>query len=99
MSMFNWRTYLNRIARRCRRLVKSGAKTPRQTARLRLEPLEERCTPSATQFVTQVYTDLLGRPVDAGGLSFFTGQLNQGVSPTEVVLEIESSSEYQSDVV
>jgi uncharacterized delta-60 repeat protein len=50
-------------------------------------------------FVAQVYEDLLGRPVDAGGLTNWTGALAQGNSRTWVVQAIAGSLEYQTKVV
>jgi hypothetical protein len=51
------------------------------------------------QFVAQVFLDLLGRGVDDGGQSAFSGMLDQGVARGTVVLIIEASNEYTSDVV
>jgi MBG domain (YGX type)/Bacterial Ig-like domain (group 3)/Domain of unknown function (DUF4214) len=51
------------------------------------------------QFVAQVYLDLLKRPVDAGGLATWTGALASGVSRTQVVLAIEASKEYDTNLV
>lgn len=56
--------------------------------------------PSANQnFVTQVYSDVLQRPVDAGGLATWTNRLNQGMSRPDVVKAIESSTEYHTSLV
>jgi uncharacterized delta-60 repeat protein len=48
------------------------------------------------RFVAQVYLDLLQRPADPGGLTFWTGMLNQGSSRTQVALGIENSQEYHA---
>jgi uncharacterized protein (TIGR03118 family) len=45
------------------------------------------------RFVAQLYLDLLNRPVDSFGLSFWTGLLNAGGSQSQVVQGIESSME------
>jgi hypothetical protein len=47
----------------------------------------------------QVYTDFFNRPVDPSGLTTWSALLNQGVSRTQVVLYIESGTEYRTDVV
>ena len=47
-------------------------------------------------FVTQVYTDVLQRPVDAAGLAFWDNQLAQGASRQQVVAAIENTPEYQA---
>jgi hypothetical protein len=49
-------------------------------------------------FVENLYEVLLNRPTDPGSV-FFTRELDGGVSPTTVVLQIESSQEYRSDQV
>jgi hypothetical protein len=57
-------------------------------------------SPPANQlFVSQVYQDLLQRPVDASGLATWTGLLNQGMSRPALVGAIESSLEYRTDLV
>jgi hypothetical protein len=46
-------------------------------------------------FVAQVYRDLLGREVDAGGLTFWSGNLDQSTrTRAQVVQGIENSQEY-----
>jgi uncharacterized delta-60 repeat protein len=47
-------------------------------------------------FIAQVYPDLLQRPVDPGGLAFWSGLLDRGSSPSQVVQEMQSSQEYHS---
>jgi uncharacterized delta-60 repeat protein len=52
------------------------------------------------RFVTQLYLDLLVRPVDPSGLTFWSGLLDQGATTrTEVVQAIENSPEYRTDIV
>jgi hypothetical protein len=55
-------------------------------------------TPSE-RFVAQVYLDLLNRPVDAGGLASWTTALANGFARTQVVMAIEGSVEYDTDLV
>jgi hypothetical protein len=61
--------------------------------------LLNRPVPEATDVLTQFYRDLLGRPVDASGLVFWTGLLRQGVSRRQVALGIETSLEYRTNQV
>jgi uncharacterized protein (TIGR03118 family) len=51
------------------------------------------------RFVDQVFQDLLNRQADDAGLTFWTGQLDQGVTRSQVVAGIEKSTEYLTDVV
>lgn len=52
------------------------------------------------QFVTRLYPDLLGRAVDANGLAYWSGQLDQGkISQQGVVAALEQTTEYQQHVV
>lgn len=46
------------------------------------------------RFLNQLYLDLLRRPADGGGLAFWEGRLNAGVSRGAVALGIESSREF-----
>ena len=46
--------------------------------------------------MSQVYNDLLQRPVDTSGLSFWTGQLSQGASRQQVATSIENSGEFRA---
>jgi hypothetical protein len=50
-------------------------------------------------FVAQVYRDLLNRAVDPSGFATFTNALNQGMTPNQVVLAIEGSTEYRTNLV
>jgi hypothetical protein len=64
--------------------------------------LEDRIVPQAAavnDFVTQVYTDLLHRTVDSGGLSFWSDAITNGSTYGQVVLDIESSPEFRYDQV
>jgi hypothetical protein len=47
-------------------------------------------------YIAQVYVDLLGRPVDLGGLQSWTGHLQAGDSRDQVVLWITQSLEYRT---
>jgi Domain of unknown function (DUF4214)/Putative Ig domain/Ig-like domain from next to BRCA1 gene/Matrixin len=48
-----------------------------------------------TQFVTLLYQNVLGRAPDAGGLAFWVGQLNSGVTRGSVMLGFSESPEYK----
>ena len=52
-----------------------------------------------TGFVTDLYSDLLGRTPDAGGLATWVGQLNIGMSRGAVAAGIIHSTEYEADFV
>jgi uncharacterized protein (TIGR03118 family) len=47
------------------------------------------------RFIAQAYNDLLQRPVDGAGLTFWNGQLNQGLSRQQIAAAIEASTEYR----
>lgn len=47
-------------------------------------------------FVAQVYRDVLKREADPNGLTFWVGQMGQGLSNTDVVLAIQNSQEGQT---
>jgi hypothetical protein len=48
------------------------------------------------RFLARVYLDLLGRPVDPSGLTFWAGQLDAGtLLPVQVVQAIETSQEFR----
>jgi len=63
------------------------------------EYYQNRCGGTINGFLDQLYKDLLGRPIDQGGLGYFTGQLNQGSTRPQVALLILSSLEYRSDQI
>lgn len=46
-----------------------------------------------------VYESLLHRPIDSTGLSYWSSVLGGGASPTQVVYDIEQSTEYQTDEI
>lgn len=50
-------------------------------------------------FITALYTDLLGRAADPGGLASWVGQLNAGESTGAVVAGFLYSNEYEADWV
>jgi hypothetical protein len=50
-------------------------------------------------FVNQVYVDLLGRNAEPGGLAFWSGLVDGGVSRDQVVAGIQMSLEYRTDEV
>jgi hypothetical protein len=51
------------------------------------------------KWVSQFYLDLLHRPADPSGLMNWSTLLDQGVSRTQIALDIEASQEYLTDVV
>jgi len=48
------------------------------------------------RFLTQVYLDLLQRPVDPSGLASWSSALAAGTTRTQVVADIENSQEYRT---
>lgn len=79
-----------------------SSKARQSEGRLRGEQLEDRIVPQGTSsqdFVSQVYTDLLHRTADSGGLAYWSGEIDAGVSPDSVVMSIESSAEDRDDMV
>jgi uncharacterized delta-60 repeat protein len=63
----------------------------------RYVPVEER-TPNQ-RVVSQMYLDLLFRPVDTSGLAHWSSLLDQGVARTDVVQAIQASAEYRAAAV
>jgi hypothetical protein len=57
------------------------------------------CPAGKAGFVCKAYDDLLGRPVDAAGLAFWTAFLNGGGTRGQVVQALVSSGEYRADLV
>jgi uncharacterized delta-60 repeat protein len=51
------------------------------------------------RFLSQLYLDLLGRPVDPSGLASWGGLLDRGVSRFDVTRAIQVSTEYRQAVV
>jgi hypothetical protein len=68
---------------------------------LALEALEDRCVPSAANqhFVENIYQALLNRPADHSGLTTWTAALDNGVSRTLVVQQIEQNDEYKGKLI
>jgi hypothetical protein len=50
-------------------------------------------------YLNQLYETLLGRPIDATGLSEWSSDLQGGMTPSQVVYDIEQTTEYQTDEV
>jgi hypothetical protein len=50
-------------------------------------------------FVAQVYLDILGRPADPGGLSFWTDLLARGAPRSQVVIGLLTTDEYHALVI
>jgi uncharacterized protein (TIGR03118 family) len=51
------------------------------------------------RFVDQLYQNLLNRQADAMGLAFWMGQMDQGMTRTQVAAGIENSTEFRTDAV
>jgi hypothetical protein len=54
---------------------------------------------NAAEWLNGIYLDLLGRPIDAGALSFWTEQLARGATPFAVAAGIETSAERDSILI
>jgi sugar lactone lactonase YvrE len=63
-----------------------------------ITPTEVNVNPDVS-FLIQVYHDLLDRRPDAVGLGHWLDQLEKGATRTKIVEQIESSSEYRTDMV
>ena len=48
---------------------------------------------SPAQFVTQLYSNVLDRPADSGGLSYWVSQINAGVSREQILAGFAESAE------
>lgn len=89
------------------RLIKFmfGKRLPTQSVSrgqcLASEFLEDRTVPStfSQNYVTQVYTDLLHRAVDPGGLSSWSALIDAGTPLNQIIMDIESSPEYMDDQI
>ena len=66
-----------------------------------VEVLEERVLLNATseQFVERIYDDLLQRPVDAAGRTFWTDLLDSGAARGQVARGLLDSAEYRSSAI
>lgn len=51
------------------------------------------------QFVSKLYSDLLGRPADAAGLDYWSGRLAAGLSRSQLALDLEDTAEYRQGQV
>jgi hypothetical protein len=51
---------------------------------------------AGSAWVVAMYRDLLGRNADPGGLSYWTGQLNQGISPFSIAIGFAASLERET---
>ena len=50
-------------------------------------------------FVNHVYLDVLARPADAGGLAYWTSQLDQGRPRGDVAFDLVHSNEYYANII
>ncbi len=105
MNITHWLNGFKALGRNSRRPLVPFGDSPKGLRRsnyLGCEMLEDRVVPQAgtgENFVSHVYTDLLHRPVDPVGLSFWSSQINAGATREQVVLNIERSVEYRNEVV
>jgi hypothetical protein len=104
MWFTNWRQAMKEESKRSKRTRGTGnlPNPGRKSFRPTVEALEKRellDTALNQMFVGQVYRDLLKREAEPGGLAAWTGILDGGVSPTQVVVRIENSPEYRTLVV
>src|SRR5215469_2351927 len=66
----------------------------------RFELLEERSLLSANQvYVESVYQFVLGRPGDAGGVGYWTAQLDNGAALAGVAAQLTHSAEYFGNII
>ncbi len=110
MRFPSWQKLFKRVGGSCRNKPCGTVGSPvpiHQCHRrsLQVETLEDRCLPSASslianqQLVTQIYTELLQRPVDPAGLAYWSGLLNSGFTAQQVVSDIEASAEFRTDLL
>jgi hypothetical protein len=79
-----------------------GKHTGQSSYRLNLEHLEDRTLPTAANsaFVSALYTTLLNRSADAGGLAAWTAALDNGtLTPSQVANGFTSSPEFRADEI
>jgi hypothetical protein len=84
------------------RFCRRKCTTPRHSAQLRLERLEDRFVPAVPAneaYIASLYEAFLGRSAEPGGLANWNAQLNAGVSRAQVALGIENSAEAISRTV
>jgi hypothetical protein len=55
--------------------------------------------PTARTFLEQAYIDLLHRGLDPAGAADFGALLSQGTAPTDIVLDIEASAEFKTNLI
>jgi virginiamycin B lyase len=75
--------------------VGGATATANTTANVALSSLPGFTGTQNQRWLAHVYLDLLGRGMDAAGLSNWSGLLDNGMSPFQVVQKIESSPEYR----
>lgn len=82
--------------------LKSGAQTLQQEAAGFVNSTEFQAHYGAlnnSQFVNQLYLNVLDRPGDSGGLAYWTGLLNSGTSRADVTLGFTESFEFQVNML
>jgi len=65
-----------------------------------LLPIADQAHPTANElYVAEVYTDVLLRRVDSGGLQFWAGQLDAGMARTDFTSQLTHSAEYYANII
>ena len=62
--------------------------SPRRTALLSVERLEDRTTPSVTAYVGSLFTNLLHRPAHSGEFVRATDLINGGTPPGQIAADV-----------
>jgi virginiamycin B lyase len=75
--------------------VGGASATATSTANVALSSLPGYTGTQLQRWLAHAYLDLLGRGLDAGGLSSWMGWMDNGASPFQIVQGIESSPEYR----
>jgi hypothetical protein len=76
----------------------SNRGTAPRRVRLQVETLEDRCTPSASTYVTGLFERVLARAPSMAEMNFWVGQLNAGMTTMAVSETLTHSLEYYNDV-
>src|SRR5205809_79391 len=66
---------------------------------LQVEQLEDRYVPSAFDYVTHLYTDLLNRVPSTAEVNGFVSILNQGGTALQVALDFTQSAEFRTNLI
>jgi hypothetical protein len=80
----------------CVSILQTGAKLTDVAAAILGSPEHGPAIADPSAYVQSLYTNVLHRGADGGGLTFFTNELNAGVSQATVAVQIATSQEAQS---